>query len=216
MKLFWLALAIVSVQSPSAAQTRADTEKPLESYHPIDREVYDQTLNLVFSRAPLITKGIIFTMTIRFIPAFDSESQLLVTFFADKAPSVEYEIAERQIYLTANEAIRSGVLPEPAAIAKIIRVRRSVFAITNSRALAWQQDLLQSFGATLLPLRVETQDLYQHGTRRLVLDGKIYEVGYDQGSTELHGRFDQTSKGPAIAKWAESVRMEILRRQAQH
>jgi hypothetical protein len=198
-----------------AAQSPGDEGKLSETYRAVDQGAYDQVLNLIFPRAPAVEKDVIFTMTLRFIPAFDPESQVSVTFFAKKAPFVDYTVAKKQVYATANEMIRAGGKPQPDTIARSIPVRHGVFKIPSSRVLAWQRAMFQNLGATLLPLRRETQDLYRHGTAHLVLDGTIYEVGYAQGSAEFHDRFNQATHGPAIAKWAESVRMEIMKQQAQ-
>lgn len=184
--------------------------QPLISYHPLDSEVYDQALNLIFPPSPAIEKGVVFTITVRFLPAFEPESQLVVILFADKPPSVEYIVAEKQLYRTADEMIRAGVGPEPNAIAKKIAITRRTFNIVPSRILAWQEGMFQSLAATLPSLRRETQELYQRGSGMLVLDGTSYEVGYSQGFADFHGRFDQSAQGPPISKWAESVRAEIL------
>jgi hypothetical protein len=176
----------------------------------LDSEVYDQALNLLFPPPPAIEKGVIFTMRLRFIPAFEPESQLVVVLFADKPPFVEYLAAEKQLYGTADEMIRAGVAPEPSVIAKKITVVRRTLNIAPSRVLAWQEGMFQSLAATLPALRGETQELYQRGSGTLVLDGTSYDVGYSQGFADFHGRFNQSVSGPAIAKWAESVRAEIL------
>jgi hypothetical protein len=197
--------------------------QPLVSFHDLDMEVYDQALNLIFPPPPAIEKGVIFTMRLRFIPAFQPESQLVVVFFGNKPPSVEYLVAEKQLYRTATETILAGVEPEPnaiaiaiaIAIAKRITVMRRTFNIGSSRILAWQEGMFQSLAVTLPRLRGETRELYQRGSGMLVLDGTRYDVGYSQGPADFHGRFDQTAYGPAIAKWAESVRAEILKLKPQ-
>jgi hypothetical protein len=196
-------VAVVQVIPAMVAQ-------PLVSYHPLDPEVYDQPLNLLFPPAPAIEKGIIFTMTVRFLPAFEPESQLVVILFADKPPSVEYVVAEKQLYGTADEMIRAGVEHEPNAIAKKIPITRRTFKTVPSRILAWQAGMFQSLAATLPSLRRDTEELYQRGSEIVVLDATRYDIGYSQGFADFHGKFDQTASGPAIAKWAESVRAEIL------
>jgi hypothetical protein len=206
--LIWLGTTM-SVQGQALdGQTRQGAPKPLASYTPLDEESYGHALDLIFPSAPKITKGVLFVMRVRFLPASDPEAQILVTFFQSKPPSVTYTVADKQVFASAYSMAGSDGKPEIAKIARSITVRSKAIEVGSERVLGWQQDMFRSLGDSFPALRRETEDLYRGATVGLLLDGPSYEVRYAQGLEEFSGRFAQTAEGLPLAQWAESLRSE--------
>jgi hypothetical protein len=144
---------------------------------------------------------------------FDSESQIEVTLFPGKPPSVIYATADKNVFASAYTRVKAGDKPritssDEAAItriAKSITVRSKALQIDPERVLGWQQSMFRSLGDLSPPLRREAEN----ATISLILDGPMYEVRFAQGLQEFSGRFAQTPDGLPIAQWAESLRSEI-------
>jgi hypothetical protein len=213
----WLGVA-ASVQGQALdSPVQPGALKPLGYYASLDQEAYDRVLDLIFPSPPEIGKGVTFTMSVRFLPSSDSESQILVTFFQGMPPSVTYTVADRQVFASAYRKIESNDKPQITSDdkAEIARIARSVSAksvtveIAPGRVLGWQQGMFRSLADTFPFLQRETEDRLQNATVVLLLDGPLYEIRYGQGSEEFSGRFAQTAQNLPIAQWAESLRSEV-------
>jgi hypothetical protein len=216
--VFWVWLGVnVSVQGQALdGQTRQEPPRTAGYYTFLDQEAYDRVLDLIFPAPPEISKDIMFTMSVRFLPSSRPESQILVTLFQGKLPSVTYTVADKLVFASAYRRVEPGdklrIMPsdeaEIARIAKGIAVASKVVEIDPERVLGWQQGMFRSLGDSFLSLRRGTEDLYRKGTLNLLLDGPMYEVRYTQRYGEFFGRFTQTVEGLAVAKWAELLRSE--------
>jgi hypothetical protein len=99
----------------------AQGQAPITQFFSLDQEVYDRVLDLIFPAPSQIRKPVIFTMSVRFIPAFDPESQILVTLVQGKPPSVIYAVADRNVFFSAKPVDKPVMSSDEAAITGIAR-----------------------------------------------------------------------------------------------
>jgi hypothetical protein len=207
-------LVALAPTASSEGQTNSQALGAGGAYHPIDQGSYEESLGLAFPPMPAMTKGTVFAMRIRYRPAFDPESQVLVVLTQNATAAVDYAVAGEQIYAKANAMMRNGGPGDPAAIARGISVRHDRREMGSARALEWQRGMIQSLTATLLSWPRETGELYRRSTRQVFLDGTTYDLSYSQGGTSFTWRFEETADGSAFAKWADALRAELVKRRS--
>ena len=152
-----------------------------QSYRSLDSENYDKVLNLLFPHPPDISRDVIFSLTVRFLPSFGNESQVTAALLDGNRALVEYAAAKNNIYYTCEEILRGGGSAQPDLLASKIAppIHRSL-SVAPQRLIAWQ-----------------------------ALDGTICEIWYKQGLSEFHWSIAQSATGPATGKWAEDLRREL-------
>jgi hypothetical protein len=176
----------------------------------VDLATYHQVLDLAFARPPEIRGGVIFSLTVRFLPSFGKESQVTATFFDGNRARVDYEIAQANIYDASSEILRTTTENRPTfLVTRIAPLVRSVPDIAPERLLAWQEGLFRSVGPTLSGLRNETIRRRDRRTFEITLDGTAYEICYREGVSEFHWSVGPSVTGRGTAGWAERLLAEV-------
>jgi hypothetical protein len=68
--LAWVTAVLVWLAATASVQGQAlDAPKPFAYYTSLDQEAYDRVLDLIFPVPPKIANGVIFTMSVRILPA---------------------------------------------------------------------------------------------------------------------------------------------------
>jgi hypothetical protein len=202
--LAWIAMAQTPHPLPVGAKTVP--EVGLDTYH--------QILDLVF---PYSRKGgpqeplVVFSLTLRIIPAFGPESQARMTLFQDRTTKVEFAVADQNIYHSSNELLRTTGEGRPDALASKINIKRYVLNLPPARLLAWQQSLFKSVGPTLLAWQDKLTDTYQRRPVNFLFDGDTYDLWYEQGLANVHVSIPEDEPASPLVTWAKAVHSEIAK-----
>jgi hypothetical protein len=184
----------------------------------VSSEEYDRVLAIVFAPATQAPKNLAFSIVVRFRPAFEPESQLIIRQSRGQVGNVEYIAAERNVYYTITELLRVTPGLRPDVLARRIHVQRRRFDIPATRAFAIQAGLFDSLNETTSALRAAGLKEHATGVVTVTLDGESYDLWYEQGLTKFSGDFSAseadlsaTPNGVSIGKWARALRDEMAR-----
>lgn len=202
-------LAGLLFASAVVAQVPAQSASHGQLLPTISTETYNRILRLIFEPQQSTKDRIIFSLIVRTMPAFRPESQVCMYLLQDRSAKVEFAAAERNVYYSSNEALRSTGEGEAAVLARKIAVKRHTIKVDAARVLEWQRGLFTALGPTFKSLQAEPTDIYERHPIALVLDGDTHDVWYTQGSEEIHFQIPEAAPRSALDNWAEAVQEAV-------
>ena len=204
------AICAIGLLLPSMLVAQSPTKSGAGSPEPI-AELYQQVMDTAFPSPPEIGRDIVLTMSIRISEAFGGVSQINVTLYASKSPEVEYLVTGNDLSRVFAEATRSGGNTSAPSLLKLSMVNRKPIKVPVARVFEWEHELFRDWAATFPTFSEHTNDLYRGRPTTVMVDANTYEISYAQLKTRMHGIFFGSKGEPAIAKWAEDIRDEVVR-----
>jgi hypothetical protein len=174
-------------------------------------------LDLVFSPVTQPPRDLVFAITLRFRPAFEPESQVIIRQGRGQTADVEYLAARRKVSTTVDELLRTKPEAQPGELARAVRVQRRIFKLPAARAFALQAGLFASLNETMSALRAAGQTRHRSGVVSVTLDGESYDLWYEQGLTKFSGSFSASEadlvtapNAVGIGQWARALHDEMI------
>jgi hypothetical protein len=156
-------------------------------------------------------KGRAFSLTIRYVEAFSPESEIAIALDLDSPPVVEYSVLSKRLGGVMEQLLGRQKEIALADLNGAVKVNRKRIGTTPRRLMAWHEGFLGSLGKALPEMSSETNTVYTAKTFQLVPDAEIIEFWYEEGQTQLKGRFTPPT-GSAWIKWATALREEVIHR----
>jgi hypothetical protein len=158
-------------------------EKDEIANYVVDRDTYDQVLDIVFPRDVLVNAWG-YALVLRYKPSFDAESQITVLNRAGKIEIIEYTSVKGSIYLQLKKILRQVGDFNARKAARQIQIRKRVINAPTATA----QQLRQSFYALLDQLARHEKEVITEDMKSINLmeDGTQYLLWYrGQASTQF-------------------------------
>ncbi|HLB87421.1 MAG TPA: hypothetical protein VJK29_07190 [Terriglobales bacterium] len=192
------------------------TDRPPSNSSPVMKR-YDQMIDSLFPR-PSSDGNNRFLMSLRFLPSFHPESQIVLSYSIESRAGVEYLTLSKPLMplIDADEA--RGLVRHPQELASLAGLKRSYFSVTPQQMKEWLRGLLDSLASSgpWLNDRATQHD----GTREasVTLDGTRYVLELETTEDNLSlivvaSELDTggESEDPSVVKWMNSVRREITK-----
>lgn len=148
-------------------------------------ESYKQVLNLLFPFPQKAIKldGREYAMVLRYTPSFDAESQIVIVCRNGRVEVTEYASLDGNIYYKLEKMLKR-MEPDPAKLAKRIRVRKRTLTIPLSEAQRWRSDLIAS--AKMGLAEEQRASAIPHTSVDVTADGTSYEIWDSSASGEVY------------------------------
>jgi hypothetical protein len=196
----------------SSAQGPARQVTPsTEVSKPKDIDAYRQSLETVLPLDPLEQvpgRGRIFSLTLRYAPAFSPESRVRLSLDIGPAGTSEYVWLDRRLEDAVVELLNKGQKATADRLIKAAGLHTKSVDIGAATLTQWHELFLRFLGTSLSASAADAREFARTGDALLVPDAEVVEFWYEQGPTQLHGRLTEPA-GSALIKWADSLRRQL-------
>ena len=179
----------------------------------MDHEEYSQILDRLFPVVSDRAASLVFTLSLRIIPAFDPESQIDIVLRRGQESTVQYSRVDQNVYSACNKLLESTGEHQPRDLAEKIPVNRKILNVSPAQILQWQRGLFVAVTSSLSPLPATAKEFLASGSRTMTLDGDTYHLWFAQLPTEFNIRFSEpdVGKGASLIRWARSLHNDIAK-----
>jgi hypothetical protein len=171
-----------------SASVNAFAQDAPKSYPVISHDTHRKVLDILFPLDVLKGGGNEFALVLRYMPSFESESQIVIVGRSGKVLVTEYSSMDGNIYSKLNRILAETSREDPLGMSKMIRVKKRELIVPLPDFQKWRRGLVESIGAALKPKQKETAT--PPAQVSVVLDGTFYELwDYSDvisGAGELH------------------------------
>lgn len=215
--VFCLALVMLSPHALVRAQGGPPPQDGAQrTYRVIRQKIYEQVLDIVFSKDKPDLALTVFSFTLRFRPNDGPESQIVITRGVDKIEVVEHRPAEGGVYSKLNQALARGGREDAAELAKAIEVKRRSAKVSPEQVRKWQASFFESLNATNDKLREKGSEFDRSGHESVLSHGSQYDIWYEQSLNRMAFSLydvdpDQMRSGAVfrLVEWMNSVRRDV-------
>ena|ERR1700730_7619034 len=186
-----------------------------ESRQVISREDYGRALDIIFSPQNPPDQRTTWEFVLRFEPSFKQESQIVLRRRVDGATGIREWSANGNIWTKLNSLPNRGQY-QPAQLKELFNVNRKLMEVSTPEMQEWQEQFFRSLEATARQLKKKSDKTQETLSVDVVLDGTIYEVWYNQGTTVMHMKFyDVEVDTPGsvgqldLVRWMNGIRTRI-------
>jgi len=186
--------------------------------HLISTENYYRVLDAVFTESPPTRDLIDYSITIRFMPSFRTESEILVQLpYNGIVRATLLTVSGKSVWDNANDYIQRTGRLDLNEIAKKVHVKRQQILISTAQASLWHSEALKSIGKIGEELQKDFVKLQESREVEIFLDGTTYELRLEQGTTDVRCSIidaavdDHEITGrSSLARWMNGIRLYFL------